>query len=104
MATLFTDAMGSTRTHKPALPSRGMTRGEAVAYTGYPPGVFDVMVKAGVLPDARALPLAIVGRKRPVRVWDRFALDDALDRLAGRHAANIDERDLDRAFGITSNG
>jgi predicted DNA-binding transcriptional regulator AlpA len=55
----------------PGLPPRCLSREQAAAYLGIGEDLFDRQVQAGVLP--RALPL---GSRR---VWDRAALDGALD-------------------------
>jgi predicted DNA-binding transcriptional regulator AlpA len=58
-----------------SLPPRGLSREAAAQYTGIGVGMFDRLVKDGRLPK----PIRIGGRK----VWDRHAVDDAIDRLSG---------------------
>ncbi len=57
-------------------PARCLTLVEAAAYVALHVGQFERMVRAGVLPGP--LPL---GRRN--RVWDRVALDAAIDGMSG---------------------
>lgn len=59
----------------PNIAPRGLSREEAAAYVGLSPSAFADQVAA------RALPQAIKWGRRAV--WDRRALDVALDRLSG---------------------
>ena len=56
--------------------SRGWGLAEAAAYLGLSPARFERHVAEGLLP--RPLPLGGRGR-----VWDRMAIDRALDRMSG---------------------
>lgn len=58
------------------IPSRGLSTGEAAAYVGLSERSFLAEVQAGRYPNA--LPL-----KTDRLVWDRRALDIALDKLSG---------------------
>lgn len=75
----------------PNLPPRGLTKGQAAAYLGF------ATVRAFVAQIARGVfPPAMPG----TRVWDRNALDAAMDRLSGlsRPAANNAEAEFDDFF------
>ena len=65
-----------TRPARTPLEPRGLTCAEAAAYLGIGATLFKRLVFQGKLPP----PLKLEGR----RVWDRRALDDAVDRLQGR--------------------
>jgi predicted DNA-binding transcriptional regulator AlpA len=60
----------------PRAESRGWGLAEAAAYLGLSPARFERHVAEGLLP--RPLPLGRRGR-----VWDRLAIDRALDRMSG---------------------
>lgn len=61
---------------------RGLDRAEAAAYIGLSPASFDREVRDGRFP--RPLPLATgKGKNRLRGIWDRAALDAALDQLSG---------------------
>ncbi len=64
---------------------RGLSREQANRYVGLSGGTFRRLVEEGVLPTA--LPF---GRRR---VWDRRALDQALDRLSGIDAGRASSDD-----------
>ncbi len=64
----------------PNLPPRGLCREAAAQYVGISAGKFDELVGDGRMPK----PLQIDGRK----VWDRRAVDRALDRLGGEADRN----------------
>jgi len=57
--------------------SRLMDRRQAAAYVGLSPNAFDAEVAAGTFPGH--YPLTRIRR----RLWDRRALDDAMDRAMG---------------------
>lgn len=57
---------------------RGFNRTEAAAYVGCSAGLFDRMVKDGIMPEPRCL-----GENR--LVWDRQELDACFDELPRRH-------------------
>lgn len=57
------------------LDPRGLTRKEAAEYCGLPPTTFDRRVEEGLLPGPM-----FPGR---CRVWDRVALDRAMNALSG---------------------
>lgn len=59
----------------PNIPKRGLSRSEAAEYVGLSVGSFDAQVNIGNLPQ----PIAFGKRL----VWDRAALDHALDILSG---------------------
>lgn len=63
---------------------RGIKLEEAAAYVGLSPSAFEDAVKAGRFPQ----PLRFGGsdRKAARKVWDKAALDDAMDVLSGRVA------------------
>lgn len=54
---------------------RGFDRKEAASYIGVSIGSFDKLVRTGKLPK----PIELLGRK----IWDRVALDQAMDHLSG---------------------
>jgi hypothetical protein len=56
-----------------AYPPRGMRRIEAARYVGVSPTLFSEWVRAGTMPEGK--------REGGVVLWDRHALDDALDQL-----------------------
>jgi hypothetical protein len=68
---------------EPPYPPRGMSRVHAAAYVGVSPSLFDEMVRDGRMPG----PKLINSRT----VWDRFALDDAFERLPNKDQAAEDE-------------
>ena len=61
-------------------PPRGLSRGEAAAYIGVSPSLFDQMVKDHRMP----CPKRINSRT----VWDRLALDEAFAALPDTEAQN----------------
>jgi predicted DNA-binding transcriptional regulator AlpA len=65
---------------KPALPRRGLSRGEAAEYIGVSPTLFDTLVKAGQMPK----PLKAMSRV----IWDIRALDEAFTDLATEQTEN----------------
>lgn len=75
----------------PATARRGYDRREAASYVGVSPPTFDKLVSQGSMPR----PISIGKR----RIWDRVALDRALDLLSGvqtdDHAQRIVDSPLD---------
>lgn len=72
----------------PGLPPRGLSKHAAAAYVGCATvAAFDHHVRNGTFPGP------MPGTTR----YDRFALDDAMDRLSGRKAGGPDE--FERYFG-----
>lgn len=61
------------------LPPRGLSEDQAAEYVGMSAPTFLRAVVAGVFPSAISLKSASIDR----RLWDRAALDRALDRLSG---------------------
>ncbi len=57
---------------KPQITPRGLNRVQAAEYAGVSPSLFDVLVKAGVMPK----PIQWGGR----RVFDRVAIDRVFDK------------------------
>jgi predicted DNA-binding transcriptional regulator AlpA len=57
-----------------SLPPRGLSRGEAAAYMGISPSLFDTFVKDGRMPSPK--------RINARTVWDRIKLDAAFEALA----------------------
>jgi hypothetical protein len=72
---------------------RALGREEAAAYVGVSPTHFDRFI-GNVLPG----PFSIGGRK----LWDRKALDLAIDRLSGRPQLDVNDAvaKLDKRFGL----
>ena len=68
-----------------SLPPRGLTRGQAAAYVGVSPTLFDQMVDDGRMPRPK--------RINARTVWDRRKIDGAFDALPG------DETDVSDASG-----
>lgn len=62
---------------------RCFNRREAASYVGVSVGTFDKLMRQAVLPA----PVELLGRK----VWDRHALDIALDRISGVSRRHIDQ-------------
>jgi predicted DNA-binding transcriptional regulator AlpA len=56
-----------------SLPPRGLSRGEAAAYIGVSPTLFDAMVGDGRMPKPKRINARVV--------WDRQQLDRAFDAL-----------------------
>lgn len=67
-------------TSKPAMPRRGLSRGEAADYIGVSQTLFDALVKAGQMPK----PLKAMSRV----IWDIRALDEAFTDLATEQTEN----------------
>jgi len=57
-----------------SLPPRLIGREAAAAYLGISPGLFDALVKAGLMPQPKKLGERRLG-------WDRLAIDAAVDCL-----------------------
>ena len=75
----------------PSCPPRGLSLAEAAAYVGLSVTKFEQRVKLGALP--KALPFG------PPRVWDRKALDLALDRHSKLPAESQPDADKAKARG-----
>ena len=76
------------------IPRRGLTRKQAAEYVGVSITTFDMLVKAGQLP--KPLPL-----DHGHMLFDRKALDLALDRLSGlTDDIMVDATALDRAMNL----
>ena len=66
--------MTTTRERAPvAYPPRGMRREDAARYVGVSPTKFSQWVSDGLMPEGR--------RVEGVTLWDRLALDDAMNAL-----------------------
>lgn len=63
---------------KPKLEPRGLSRTDAARYVGVSPTTFDRLVKLKTMPPG----VRLLGR----RLWDRRALDTALDAVFGVRA------------------
>lgn len=68
-----------------SLPPRGLSRGEAAAYIGISPSLFDVMVKDGRMPAPKRINCRAV--------WDRIRLDLAFDGLPENDASVLNPWD-----------
>ncbi|WP_206520511.1 MULTISPECIES: hypothetical protein [unclassified Mesorhizobium] len=79
---------------------RGYDRREAASYVGVSPTHFDKLVRIGKMPG----PVQLLGRK----VWDRRALDHALDAHSnlqvGGEAGSMDELDRELAASEAKHG
>lgn len=64
----------------PSLPPLGLSRGEAAAYVGVSPVLFDDLVRDGRMPQPKCLNRRLV--------WDRRTLDSAFAELPDRSAVN----------------
>ena len=58
-----------------SLAPRGLSRVQAARYIGVSPGLFDRMVKDGIMPAPRLISSRTV--------WDRREVDEAFDALPG---------------------
>jgi len=67
------------------LAPRGLSRGEAAAYVGVSPSLFDMLVKDGRMP----VPKRINSRT----IWDRGKLDAAFDALPDEEHKTINPWD-----------
>ncbi|MBS7702716.1 helix-turn-helix transcriptional regulator [Chelatococcus asaccharovorans] len=65
-----------------SLPPRGLSRGEAAAYIGVSPSLFDEMVEDGRMPQPK--------RINARTVWDRRRLDEAFDGLPDKNERAYD--------------
>jgi len=80
-ATAGIERGSSRRVAAISLPSaRLLSRNQAAGYCGISPGHFDRMVAEGILPSARRLGGRVV--------WDRVALDVAIDSLMCEDSGN----------------
>lgn len=75
------------------LPPRVLSRGQAAKYLGLGISTFDRLVEAGLMPKPLKLPMRKV-------LWDRRAIDHALDRLSGMANGSLSQRDLDEGLGL----
>lgn len=89
-------ALGVTPSLPLNLPPRGLTKAQAAAYVGFASTrAFDAQIARGVFP--RSMP--------GTRVWDRNALDAAMDRLSGLSRPPADNADAEfDAFFANRNG
>ena len=71
---------------------RGLNRAEAAEYVGLSPNTFDAAVGEGIFPQS-----IHIGRRL---IWDRRALDLALDVLSGLSDHLAREFDLDEELGV----
>lgn len=65
---------------RPAPEPRGLSRARAAGYLDISVGLFDQMVEDGRMPTPK-----LINRRK---VWDRFAIDDAFERLPGSEPEN----------------
>jgi predicted DNA-binding transcriptional regulator AlpA len=72
----------------PTIDPRGLSRKQAAAYVGISATLFDRAVRDKIMPA----PFRIFGRV----LWDRNALDQAIDRAAGARNAVTEDAALDR--------
>ncbi|MBV8798779.1 MAG: hypothetical protein JO208_03070 [Alphaproteobacteria bacterium] len=83
---LLTKSARRPRTKREAWP-RGLRRLDAADYVGVSPSQFDKWVDDGTMPKPT--------KKGGIALWDRHALDDAMDRLFYPEA---DQSEWDNAF------
>jgi hypothetical protein len=69
----------SPRRSLPALPPRGLCRGESAAYIGVSPTMFDLLVKDGRMPKPKRVNTRVI--------WDRLKLDFHFDAMDDDSAA-----------------
>lgn len=74
---------GSESILPPSLPPRGLSRGQAAAYVGVSPSLFDMLIKDGRMPGPKRINSRVV--------WDRLKLDDAFEALADVDDASVEE-------------
>lgn len=73
----------------------GLSRAQAALFCGLAPGTFDAWVQRGILPQAiqpvEGPPRSDGKKPSTKKIWNRRALELALDRLAGLDARTDDE-------------
>jgi hypothetical protein len=80
----------SKRTETAWIP-RALSRVHAALYLDLSPGTFDTLVKAGRLPQPRTF--TVTENARPMRRWDRVALDAAFEELGEVEEAPVNPWD-----------
>ena len=77
-----------------AIVPRCLQRHDAAAYVGQTPTKFGHLVKKGVLPGPMNLDAC------EIELWDRRALDEAIDRIGKSSNDALSEHDLDVGLGL----